>query len=181
MKITRKQMLEIIGAEDRVDNFLHHINEWLDVFDINTPLRACHFLAQCCHETNGLKSTKEIGSAKYFSKYERGKLASQLGNTKIGDGAKYKGRGLIHITGRANYQAYQNSGYCKGDIMTTPELLEKPLGAVKSSMWWWKAHSCNKLADNDDVLALTKKINGGTNGLESRKKWLSKCKKAIGV
>lgn len=181
MKITRKQMIEIIGNEVRTDKFLHYINEWLDTFKINTPLRVCHYIAQCCHETDGLKYTKELGKTQYFIKYERGKLASQLGNTKLGDGPKYRGRGLIHITGRINYQAYQNSGFCRGDIMNEPQLLEQPLGAVKSSMWWWWKHGCNDIADKDNILALTKKVNGGTNGLESRKEWLAKAKKAFDI
>lgn len=181
MKVTRKQMLQIVKNEARVDNFLHYINAWADVFEINTPLRIAHFLAQICHETCGLKYLKEGGTPSYFSKYEEGKLAKTLGNTQKGDGYKYRGRGFIMITGRGNYQAYQNSGYCKGDIMSEPTLLEKPLGATKSGLWWWWKHGCNKLADKDDIVALTKKINGGLNGIDDRKKWLAITKKAFGV
>lgn len=182
MKVTRKQMIEILsGDEERADIFLHHINAWADKFYINTPLRMAHFLGQVLHETGGLKYLRELGGEKYFKKYEQGKLGLTLGNTHVGDGSKYKGRGLIMITGRANYQAYQNSTFCNGDIMNEPELIEKPCGAVKVGMWWWWKHSCNKLADKDDILALTKRINGGTNGLENRKKWTNKCKKVLGV
>lgn len=182
MKITRQQMLEILPSGSvRTMDFLHYINEWADVFEINTPLRMAHFLGQCLHETGGLKYTKEIGKDYYFNKYEKGKLAKSLGNTQKGDGSKYRGRGLIMITGRANYNAYQKSGFCNGDIIEKPELLEQPCGATKSGMWWWWKHGCNTIADKDDIDKLTKKINGGTNGLESRKAWVNKCKKALGV
>lgn len=181
MKITRQQLFDIIKDSERVTYFLHYINEWSETFGINTNLRICHFLAQCLHETNGLTCTREIGNAPYFKRYESGKLAKMLGNTQVGDGVRYRGRGLIHITGRANYMAYQKSKFCKGDIMENPDLLEKPLGATKSGMWWWWKHGCNKLADQDDILAITKVVNGGVNGLESRKKWLEKCKKVIGI
>lgn len=179
MKVTREQMLAIIGDGKRVDYFLHYINAWADKFWINTPLRMAHFLAQVLHETNGLKQLREVGKPSYFNKYDQGKLAKNLGNTLKGDGAKYKGRGMLMLTGRANYQAYQNSGYCTGDIMNNPELLEKPTGATKSGMWYWWKHGLNALADKDDVLGVTKKINGGYNGLEDRKKWLVICKKAL--
>lgn len=181
MKITREQLYKIIGDYNRVDRFLHYINTYLDVFEINTPLRASHFIAQCTHETNGFKLLREVGKPAYFHKYEQGKLAKALGNTQKGDGAKFRGRGLLMLTGRANYTAYMNSGFCKGDIVSNPELLEQPLGATKSGMWYWWKHGLNAVADKDDVVAVTKKINGGTNGLESRKKWFATCKKALGI
>ena len=109
MKVTRKQMLEILPDAGRVDRYLHYINSWADTFEINTPLRMCHFLAQCCHETAGFKFMKEQGKVSYFSKYDKGRLAKMLGNTKKGDGWKYRGRGFLMLTGRANYQSYQNS------------------------------------------------------------------------
>ena len=77
--------------------------------------------------------------------------------------------------------AYKNSPRCKGDIITHPELLENPLGAVKSAMWFWESHGLNKLADKDSVLAVTRRINGGTNGLESRKNYLARAKEALNV
>lgn len=128
-----------------------------------------HFMAQVCHETSGLRCMRELGKSSYFRKYEEGRLGKMLGNNMKGDGARYKGRGLMHITGRANYKDYQDSGYCKGDIMENPELLEMPLGATKSGAWWWWKHGLNELADKDNVVAVTKRINGGTNGLASRK------------
>lgn len=182
MKVTREQILAIMpNAKDKVDAFLPYINGYAEVFHIDTPKRMAHFLAQIAHESGELRYTKELGNRNYFHKYDVGKLKNMLGNLKDGDGYKYRGRGLIQITGRANYQAYQNSKYCTGDIMEHPELLELPLGATKSAMWWWWKHDLNKLADSDSFLAITKTINGGTNGLESRRKFLARAKKVFNV
>lgn len=182
MKITKEQILQIMpNAKDVADLYLPYINGYNEVFKIDTPLRMAHFLAQIAHESNELRNVKEIGSSSYFEKYDTGKLKKMLGNLKPGDGYRYRGRGLIHITGRANYMEYQKSSRCKGDIITHPELLEKPLGAVKSAMWFWESHGLNKLADKDSVLAVTRRINGGTNGLESRKNYLARAKKALNV
>ena len=179
MKVTRQQLLAIVGDGVKTADLLHYINQWADTFGINTKQRMCHFLAQSLHETNGFKNLTEIGNAAYLYKYDSGKLAKILGNTQKGDGAKYRGRGLLMTTGRYNYQAYQNSGFCKGDIMKNPSLLANPLGATKSGMWWWWKHKCNELADKDDVVALREKINGGTNGLDDVRRWLEKCKKEL--
>lgn len=182
MEITKEQILEIMpNAKDKVAEYLPYINGYKETFKISTPLRMAHFLAQIAHESNELRSVKEIGNISYFTKYDTGKLKQMLGNVKTGDGYKYRGRGLIQITGRANYQTYNDSSYCRGDIMAHPELLEKPLGAVKSAMWWWNSNGLNKLADKDSFIAITKKINGGTTGLDSRKKYLVRAKKALKV
>lgn len=180
MEITREQILEIMpNAKDYAAVYLPYINGYRETFKIDTPLRMAHFLAQVAHESNELRSVREIGDRSYFDKYDRGSLKQALGNVKPGDGYKYRGRGLIQITGRANYRSYNDSAYCRGDVMEHPELLEKPLGAVKSAMFWWISHGLNKLADKDSFLAITKVINGGTNGLESRKKYLARAKRAL--
>ena len=180
MNVTKEQILAIMpNAAKYVDKYLVYINGYADTFHIDTPLRMAHFLAQIAHESNELRYTKEVGNKAYFVKYDNGKLKQALGNVKDGDGYKYRGRGLIQITGRANYQAYQNSKYCRGNIMDEPQLLEQPLGAVKSAMWWWYKHGLNELADKDSFVAITKTINGGTNGLESRRKYLAKAKAVL--
>ncbi len=184
MKITKGQVLQIMPtAKERVGKYLAYINSYAEVFEIDTPLRMAHYLAQIAHESGELRYTVEQGARSYFDKYDTGKLALQLGNTpqKDGDGYKYRGRGLIQITGRSNYDAYNRSAYCGGDVMTHPELLEKPLGAVKSSMWWWKTHGLNILADNDDVVKITKRINGGQNGLKERCGYLARAKRALKI
>lgn len=104
---------------------------------------------------------------------------SAIHRKRMNDGYKYRGRGLIQITGRANYAAYNSSKYCKGDVVNHPELLAKPLGAVKSSMWFFDSHNLNKYADKDDLVKITKIINGGTNGLEHRRAFLEKAKSVL--
>lgn len=167
-------MLAIVpGAAQRIDKYLNYINGYADKFKIDTPLRMAHYLAQVLHESCELKYTCELASGKA---YEGRK---DLGNTEPGDGVKYKGRGLIQITGRKNYSAYNASKYCKGDVVKNPELLEKPLGAVKSSMWFWMVNDLNRLADMDNVLRITKRVNGGTNGLSEREEYLRRAKEVL--
>lgn len=174
MTITREQLLQVMPqAKNRVDKFLVFINRFAPEFGISTALRMAHYLAQVAHESAELRYTKEIADGKA---YEGRK---DLGNTSPGDGVRYKGRGLIQLTGKANYMAYK--AYCNFDVVSKPELLEQPLGATRSSMWFWWKHGLNELADSDDVNAVTKRINGGYNGLASRKKYLERAKRVLGV
>ena len=158
------------------EQILLYILRYAQEFDINTPLRWAHYLAQIAHESAELRYSEEIASGKA---YDTGKLAIKLGNTPEadGDGQKYKGRGLIQVTGRANYEAYKQ--YCGFDVVERPELLAKPVGAIRSSMWFWKAKGLNELADRDEFTAITKRINGGTNGIEDRRKYLARAKKVL--
>jgi putative chitinase len=133
---------------------------------INTRLRMVAFLAQIGHETNGLVWVKELGGASYFQKYEGRK---DLGNTQPGDGPKFAGRGLIQVTGRANYLAASKALFGDDRLLKTPELLEQPEWAAESAVWFWSSRNLNTLADADRFTDLTKRINGGTNGLEDRK------------
>lgn len=161
------------AAKGRVDSFLVFINRYAPEFGITTSLRMAHYLAQVAHESAELKYTKELASG---AEYEGRK---DLGNTSRGDGVKYKGRGLIQLTGKANYKAYKE--YCGFDVVAKPELLEQPLGATRSSMWYWQTHGLNALADKDDMKAVTRRINGGYNGLADREKYLTRAKKALGI
>lgn len=153
-----------------------YILRYAEEFDINTSLRWCHYLAQVAHESAELRYSEEIASGKA---YDTGKLAIKLGNTPEadGDGQKYKGRGLIQVTGRSNYEAYKQ--YCGFDVVKQPELLAKPVGAIRSSMWFWKSNGLNALADRDEFTAITKRINGGTNGIEDRRKYLARAKRVL--
>lgn len=174
VKVTREQLLAIMpNAKKRVDTYLSIINGWTEEFGINTKLRMAHYLAQIAHESGELRYTKELASGKA---YEGRK---SLGNTQPGDGVRFKGRGLIQITGRANYSAYAN--YCGFDVVRCPELLERPLGATKSSMWVFQKFGCNELADKDDTKAIRKRINGGFNGLAQCEVYLKRAKKALKV
>lgn len=174
MEVTREQVIRIMpAAKGRVDRFLVFINRYAPEFGITTSLRMAHYLAQVAHESAELKYTKELASG---AEYEGRK---DLGNTSRGDGVKYKGRGLIQLTGKANYKAYKE--YCGFDVVAKPELLEQPLGATRSSMWYWQTHGLNALADKDDMKAVTRRINGGYNGLADREKYLMRAKKALGI
>jgi putative chitinase len=139
---------------------------------INTPLRRVHFLAQIGHESQELIYSEEIASGRAYEGRR------DLGNTQPGDGVRFKGRGLIQITGRANYRDY---GRSRGRDFTSSLEVARQLAtdaalAVDASCWYWNKHDLNSFADLDDVLTITKIINGGTNGLADRKSLLARAK-----
>lgn len=172
--LTRSQLLTIMPlAKARVDIFLPFIQAAMDEFDIDTPSRQAAFLAQIAHESGELRYVKELASG---SAYEGRK---DLGNTQPGDGVKYKGRGLIQITGKTNYTSAMLE--LDLDCLEKPEVLETPENATRSAAWWWKAHGLNELADKQDFIKITKVINGGTNGLEYRKRYYEAACKVLGV
>lgn len=133
---------------------------------INTRLRIAAFLSQIGHESGSLFYVKELGGPSYFAKYDGRK---DLGNTQPGDGAKFCGRGLIQVTGRANYGRASQALFGDDRLLKTPELLEQPEWAAKSAVWYWTTRNLNALADADRFTDITRAINGGTNGLEDRK------------
>jgi predicted chitinase len=135
------------------------------MYGITTYERICAFLAQVGHESGSLKYTEEIASG---AAYEGRK---DLGNTEVGDGKKFKGRGLIQITGRANYTQLAKV-WNDNEILTNPTKLAEPELATKSACWWWQNRGLNALADiptDDNFRKITKKINGGYNGYDDRK------------
>lgn len=147
------------------------MNRYADEFGITTPLRWAAYLSQILHESGGLRYSEEIASGKA---YEGRK---DLGNTSPGDGVKYKGRGLIQLTGKYNYMKYKT--YCGYDVVAKPDLIAKPVGAVRSSMWYWHTNSLNYYADRKEFLKITKRINGGTNGLQQRQRYYDKALAAL--
>ncbi len=160
--MTEEQLRKIAPhvSEENIKIYTPLLNKWMPYYSINTKLRQAAFIAQILHETEDFKYTEEIASGK---KYEGRK---DLGNTEKGDGERYKGKGCIMITGRANYAAVS-----KGlgvDFVSHPELLKEPCYAVQSACWWWNQHGLNLLADKKDFKAITKKINGGYNGYLDR-------------
>jgi putative chitinase len=132
---------------------------------INTKLRIAAFLAQVGHESGSFLYTKELGGPAYFSKYDG---RADLGNTQPGDGAKFCGRGLIQVTGRQNYNTCSMALFGDLRLLSSPELLEQPEWAAKSAVWFWSSRSLNNLADAKRITDLSKRINGGTNGLDDR-------------
>ena len=127
------------------------------------------FLAQVAHESHDFQSMKEYGGSLDFRKYDiryNPKKAKTLGNTKPGDGAKYKGRGYIQITGKYNYA---KAGKALGlDLVNNPALAEKPAVAAKIAIWYWKLRVQPNVDNFDDVKDVTKPINPGMRGLEDR-------------
>jgi len=137
-------------------------------------LRLAHWLAQAAHETGGFVYMQELGGASYFAKYDGRK---DLGNVKPGDGARYHGRGLFQLTGRANYLDY---GKAMGlDLINQPDLAAQPDVGLWIACEYWKRKGLNTLADADDVVGITRKINGGINGLADRKARLAVAKDLI--
>jgi putative chitinase len=146
----------------------------LQVFDIDTPQRVSFFFAQIGHESLDLLYVREIASG---SAYEGRK---DLGNTETGDGIRYKGRGFIQLTGRANYKSF--SDFMNEDFVKNPEKVEEPANACASAGWFWTVHKkLNKLADEGKFETVTKRINGGLNGYADRLKRLGECRKALGI
>ncbi len=180
MRITRAQLLKVMpNARKSVDKYLPYFNKLAEKYHIDTKLRWAHFLAQIAHESGELRYTKELGKDSYFLKYEKGELGKMLGNTHKGDGAKYKGRGFIQLTGRSNYSKYQS--YSMQPILEKPELLEEPELCVDVTMWFWETHGLNVLAEQDNLKAIRKRINGGYNGLAECEKYLKRAKEALEI
>ncbi len=174
----------LTGASDKVAAiWLPLFNDMLPKYGINTKERLVGFLSQIGHESGGLLYTREIADG---SAYEGRK---DLGNTQAGDGKKFRGRGLIQITGRANYQAFKDKYGI--DVVSNPDLLggqystnstkDQLKNSLLASIWFWDRAKLNDLADKfdlskpvkdkanlDTITKITKKINGGINGLADR-------------
>lgn len=179
MQISTQQLIQIMPmARQRAGLFIAPLNAAMGEFDIDTPARIAAFLAQVGHETKQLLFQRELASG---AAYDTGRLAIQLGNTPEadGDGQRYKGRGLIQITGRRNYQLCGFALHL--DLIAQPELLEQPEYACRSAAWFWHNANLNALADQGDFDRITKKINGGQNGRDERRALWATAKKVLGV
>jgi putative chitinase len=149
------------------------MQETLARYDIVTALRIAHFLAQIAHESDGFSTTEEYASG---AAYEG---RSDLGNTQPGDGVRFKGRGLIQLTGRANYASYgRRIGI---DLIADPAHAADPATSLVLACEYWNktGGGLNHFADRDDVVAITKAINGGRNGLDDRRRYLARAKQAL--
>lgn len=170
--ITLAQLLVIMPyAKARAGTFIDPLNAAMAEFEINTPARVAAFLAQVGHESGQLQYVKELASG---AAYEG---RADLGNTSPGDGVKYKGRGLIQVTGKLNY--IEVGLALDLDCLNDPSVLETPANACRSAAWWWKKHGLNELADAGDFVKITKRINGGTNGLADRQSLWEVAKRVV--
>ncbi|MBV8739586.1 MAG: peptidoglycan-binding protein [Alphaproteobacteria bacterium] len=140
-------------------------------FEIDSVLRIAHFLAQVCHESDGFCTTIEYASGNEYDDRR------DLGNTQPGDGRRYKGRGLIQLTGRDNYQHYGN--LLQLNLIGDPDLASEPATSLKIACEFWRQHNLNNFADQNDIERITRRINGGLNGLDSRRTYLARAKAAL--
>ena len=204
---TKEHLAEIIS--DDADNWYDALCELLPKYGITTERRVAHFLSQCAHESGGFKRLEEnlnysakalravfgryfgdspkadadeyarnpemIANRVYNDTYRKYKM----GNTEDGDGWRFRGRGLKQLTGRDNYTRFG-----KSVDMTAEEAAEyvaTPAGAIESACWFWDANNLNDIADTDNVVKMTKKINGGNIGLEDRQKRYKHAMEVLGM
>lgn len=163
---TLTALFKKLGASDlRASELALSANVHLRSYGIlDTPLRLAHFLAQLAHESGSFRYMEEIASG---AAYEG---RSDLGNIYKGDGVRYKGRGPIQLTGRANFR---KCGQALGiDFENNPQIVALPSIGLLVACKFWADNGLNALADKDDINAITKRINGGFNGLADRQKWL---------
>jgi len=207
MELTKDQLKQLLPKNPYIDHWHHALAILLPDYEINTPQRIAAFMAQCAHESGGFTALKEnlnykpATLRKLFAKYfptdalaeeycakpnkqeaiANRVYASRMGNgdESSGDGYKYCGRGLIQLTGKSNYIAFADS------LEISPEEASEYLatfeGAAQSACWFWESNKLNQWADKGDILTLTKRINGGTIGLEDRIKHYEHALHVLGV
>lgn len=194
--LTLSQLKQLLPKNPYVEHWHHALEQLFPDYDINTPRRMAAFIAQCAHESGGFMVLKEnlnykaATLRKIFPKYfpndqiaqeyaskpnKQVAIASRVYANRMGNGDeasqegwKFCGRGLIQLTGKSNYQAFADS--LEMNIDDVPEYLATFEGAAQSACWFWETNKLNQWADAGDILTLTKRINGGTIGLEDRKK-----------
>lgn len=202
---TQEDIFQVFpGAKpDIVDALVNSIDLLANEYGIDTPLKMAHFLAQTAHESGGFRLMEE--NLNYsadrlmavFPKYFRNvdarsyhrqpeKIANRVyanrmgnGDEASGDGYNFRGRGLIQLTGRNNYTLFAEDNNL--DLDMAVDYLTSPEGAVASAGWFWNKNDINELAEEDDVPAVTKRINGGHHGLEERRKYTAKFKDILGA
>ena len=194
--LTLSQLKQLLPKNPYVEHWHHALEQLFPDYDITTSKRMAAFIAQCSHESGGFMVLKEnlnykpASLRKLFSKYfptdelanqycskpnKQAAIANRIyggrmgnGDESSGDGYRFCGRGLIQLTGRSNYQSFADS--LEMNINDVPEYLATFEGAAQSACWFWETNKLNQWADAGDILTLTKRINGGTIGLEDRKK-----------
>ena len=194
MELTKEQLKQLLPKNPYIDYWYNALSQLLPDYEINTPKRIAAFIAQCSHESGGFTALEEnlnykaATLRKIFPKYfPTDEIANQFANlpnkqqaiaNKVyanrmgngdeasGDGFKYKGRGLIQLTGKDNYTFF--AGSLGISVEEAAEYMHTFEGAAQSACWFWENNNLNQWADKGDILTLTKRINGGTIGLEDR-------------
>jgi len=207
MELTIDQLRQLLPKNPYVEHWHEALAQLLPDYDINTAERIAAFVAQCAHESGGFMVLKEnlnyraASLRKLFSKYfPNDDIANQYANLpnkqeaianrvygnrmgngpeESGDGYRYCGRGLIQLTGKSNYQAFADS--LEISPQEASEYLSTFEGAAQSACWFWESNNLNSYADRGDILGMTKRINGGTIGLEDRIKHYNHALHVLGV
>jgi len=204
MELTKEQLKQLLPKNPYIDQWHKALSQLLPDYEINTPQRIAAFIAQCAHESGGFvfltenlnyraesllklfpKYFKDMATAKsYERKPER--IANRIyadrmgnGNESSGDGWKYRGRGLIQLTGKTNYTWFAASLEISPE--EAAEYTQTFEGAAQSACWFWETNKINAFADKSDIVGMTKRINGGTIGLEDRKKHYEHALHVLGV
>ncbi len=177
--VMAEQLIQIAGTDrfsSRIQALTPGVNATLERYKINTKLRIAHFLAQIMHESGGFQWLRELWGPNAIQEGYEGRR--DLGNTQSGDGKRFMGRGLIQLTGRANYQKFtEELGKELGvNFVEKPELVEQPPYGVMVAGWYWNSRNINIHADKDDLRKVTLLINGGTNGIEDRRNYLDRAR-----
>ncbi|WP_086933815.1 glycoside hydrolase family 19 protein [Agarilytica rhodophyticola] len=207
IKLTNDDLKNIMpkSSLDNIEFYLPSLNRKTSEFGILSPLQLAHFIAQIAHESGSFNykvenlnySTGALRAVfgKYFEdestaeEYARKPekianvvYANRMGNgdTASGDGWRYRGRGLIQLTGRDNYASCSKA--IGVDVEKNPDLLAGDADViVAAACWFWQSRGLNQLAEQDDIKQITKKINGGYNGLDDRKEYLVRAKKTFHI
>ena len=190
MEIRQDQLTQILPGNQYVEHWTDALNKILPDYDITTPQRVAAFLAQTAHESGGYNALHENlnytaqSLCKVWPSHFNTSIADQYahqpekianrayagrmgnGDEASGDGWNFCGRGLLQVTGRVNYQAFADS--VQMNIADVPAFLQTFEGAVQSACWFWENNNLNQYADSGDFVTMTKKINGGTLGLDDR-------------
>lgn len=162
------------ALESRVKLYYEPLVAGMTRYKITSDLRMAHFIAQLAHESASFRYAEEIASGEAYEGRR------DLGNTEPGDGRRFKGRGLIQLTGRANYAEYSRASGV--DYLSAPQkVASDPFAAVDVACWFWNSRRLNALADADDVKGVTRRINGGFNGLDDRIDYLTRAKAVLGL
>lgn len=206
MELTKEQLRQLLPKNPYIDHWHNALSQLLPDYEINTPQRIAAFVAQCAHESGGFMVLKENLNyrpetlVKIFGKYFTPELAAmycakpnkqeaianrvyanRMGNgpEESGDGYRYCGRGLIQLTGKENYTWFAAS--LQIPVEEASEYLQTFEGAAQSACWFWETNNLNQWADKGDILTLTKRINGGTIGLDDRIKHYNHALHVLGV
>ena len=207
MELTLQQLKQLLPKNPYVEHWHRALAQLLPDYEINTPQRIAAFIAQCAHESGGFMVLKEnlnykaatlrkifpkyfptdAMAAEYAAKPNKQEAIANLvyanrmgnGGPETGDGYRYCGRGLIQLTGKQNYTWFAAS--LGITVEEAAEYLQTFEGAAQSACWFWETNNLNALADKSDILTMTKRINGGTLGLEERTNNFNKFTKLLGA